>query len=502
MKINKLITAGIIMAAASAMALDYCEVTGVNARQRYPWNGLVDIDFTLDSKATEPYLMNVTVFDNVGKTNLPVKTVYTEGISFKENPCMVHKDTSRILWDAAADLPDGFKCTNVLVTCQDVRAGSVSNLYMIVDLSGGTSAESFPVTYTNCIPKGGWTEEHMTTKLVLRRVEPSSFMMGSWWLEEGHQNNETQHKVTLTKPFYIGIYEITAKQFSLIYGGAGSDTQPAKKDWPTVRGNDLTLGYSKASGSSATSSLSSTSWYYTMTITGSYEKQYCWPDTTDVDPASFMGKLRAKTSLRFDLPTEAQWERACRGGCEMALNIGVSNTVANVALIKGDAKLDPTETHYLYVGNYMPNSLGLYDTQGNVDEWCLDSYTADLGTDDVVDPDGGSVKIISKKFSGSMESVHYSSLQGDVTFDGKKFYTYTNTNPNQYNTFKWTYSGYSITRVVRGGNVRAASRSSAENVSKTGAIFNDGIKVGGTVKGKAAYTNPTHGIRVSLTVDE
>ena len=49
MNIQKTITAGIIMAAASALALDYCEVTGVNARQRYPWNGLVDIDFTLDS---------------------------------------------------------------------------------------------------------------------------------------------------------------------------------------------------------------------------------------------------------------------------------------------------------------------------------------------------------------------------------------------------------------------------------------------------------------------
>ena len=75
MKINKLITAGIIMAAVSALALDYVDVIDVKARQRYPWNGLVDIDFELDSKATEPYQMKVTVFDNDGKTNLPVKTV-------------------------------------------------------------------------------------------------------------------------------------------------------------------------------------------------------------------------------------------------------------------------------------------------------------------------------------------------------------------------------------------------------------------------------------------
>ena len=145
MKINKLITAGIIMAAAGAMALDYCEVTDVKARQRYPWNGLVDIDFTLDSKATEPYLMKVTVFDYDGKTNLPVKTVYTEKVSQKTNPCMVTKDTTRIVWDAAADLPNGFKCTNVLVTCQDTRCEPTNKLYCVIDLSAGSDASSYPV---------------------------------------------------------------------------------------------------------------------------------------------------------------------------------------------------------------------------------------------------------------------------------------------------------------------------------------------------------------------
>ena len=112
MKVEKVIGAAIIGVAASAFALDYVEVIDVKARQRYPWNGLVDVDFELDSRATEPYQMMVTVFDNVGKTNLNAKSVYTEKVSFAENPCMVTKDTSRIVWDAAADLPDGFKCTN------------------------------------------------------------------------------------------------------------------------------------------------------------------------------------------------------------------------------------------------------------------------------------------------------------------------------------------------------------------------------------------------------
>lgn len=92
MNIKKLATVGIVFVAASALALDNVEIIDVAGRQRYPWNGLVDIDFELDSKATEPYMMKVTVFDNVGKTNLPVKSVFTPGVSTTNNPCMVTKD--------------------------------------------------------------------------------------------------------------------------------------------------------------------------------------------------------------------------------------------------------------------------------------------------------------------------------------------------------------------------------------------------------------------------
>jgi len=175
MNIKQIITIGVAGMAMGALALDRVEVTGVTARQRYPWNGLVDIDFTTDSNPTEPYQMKVVAFDNVGKTNLPVKTCYTDGVSFKENPCMVRTDTRRILWDAAADLPNGFKATNVLVSCQDVRANPATNTYMVVDLSGGTSAEHFPISYMSAPPSGGWTEEYMTEKLVLRRVDPGTY---------------------------------------------------------------------------------------------------------------------------------------------------------------------------------------------------------------------------------------------------------------------------------------------------------------------------------------
>lgn len=507
MNIEKVIMIGAVFAAASALALDYVEVTGVKARQRYPWNGLVDIDFTLDSKATEPYLMNVTVFDNIGKTNLPVRTVYTEGISFEDNPCMVHKDTSRIVWNAATDLPNGFKCTNVLVTCQDVRSMGITNLYMIVDLSGGTNAASFPVTYTNCPPVGGWTEEHMTTKLVLRRVEPSSFMMGSANTEEDHQANETLHKVTLTKPYYIGIYELTDKQFSLIYGGDGDDTQPIKKDIGVVRGFDI-VSEATAEGSNIYPKTGEArGHYYEMVIQQKPNSAYSWPSVKTVAVNSIMGKLRSKTKLDFDLPTEAQWENACRAGSALALNIGETNSMSSTALISGSAKRDLTGTHYLYVGNYMPNALGLYDMQGGADEWCLDAYHDDLGSAELVDPDGGDEVIDAVVLSDVVKTFSVrSDTQPSVMFDNKVYYTYSGTHINQSAVLCFEYTGRASKRVIRGGNSRAAYRTSATSVNTNGTIFSTGVIVGATEATgssvKVSYTNPLHGVRVALTVDE
>ena len=82
-------------------------------RQRYPWNGLVDIDFELTGVAGRNYTLLVQVRDNVGGTNLNVCTVLDDQLSAKENPLMVSAGTHRIMWNADADLPDGFKCDDV-----------------------------------------------------------------------------------------------------------------------------------------------------------------------------------------------------------------------------------------------------------------------------------------------------------------------------------------------------------------------------------------------------
>lgn len=380
---------GLLAIVSSAWSVDYVEVTNVVARQRYPWNGLVDIDFQLDFRATEPYQMYVEAFDNVGKTNLPVRSVYVPGVSYPDNPCMVKADTTRIVWDAAKDLPNGFKCENVLISCRDTRMVTETNRYVIVDLSAGPSADAYPVTYASQPPRGGWTEEYMTTKLVLRRINPGGFVMGSSLSESGRSDNEDRHVVTLTKPYYIAVYELTARQYSLIMGGDsdGDDTKPVEKDWADIRGRDVKILKDINYGGSWGTSVYYRGWYG-----NSIEpNEYTWPYMTNdkVVEDSLLWVLRSKTGLQFSLPTEAQWERACRGGSLTPLYTGKEDSELNRAQIQGPVKSDSTNIRDVYVGRYIPNAYGLYDMQGGVREWCLDVYSANLGNQFTVDPIGG-----------------------------------------------------------------------------------------------------------------
>ena len=101
-----------------------------------------------------------------------------------------------------------------------------------------------------------------------------------------------------------------------------------------------------------------------------------WPSSSAVDSDSFMGKLRARTGLDFDLPTEAQWEYACRAGTTTTYYWGNSMN-GNYAWYSDNS----SSTSHI-VGTKAPNAWGLYDMSGNMWEWCLDWYgTLAYGTD-------------------------------------------------------------------------------------------------------------------------
>ena len=135
-----------------------------------------------------------------------------------------------------------------------------------------------------------------------------------------------------------------------------------------------------------------------------------WPASNAVDSDSFLGKLRARTELDFDLPTEAQWEYACRAGTTTTYSYG-NSADGNYMWYRDNSS---SQTHE--VGTKQPNPWGLYDMHGNVKEWCIDWYASSLGGG--TDPKGsssGSKRVFRGGTEGSIASYCTSSfrLSGD-----------------------------------------------------------------------------------------
>jgi formylglycine-generating enzyme required for sulfatase activity len=269
----------------------------------------------------------------------------------------------------------GSSVTSAVPMCYRVVA--TMGDYLAVDLSGGTNAPSYPVSYYRTladVPDGANSDSYKTTNLLLRLIPRGTFTMGSPTNELSHISNETQHQVTLSKDFYIGIFEVTQRQWERVMG-----TWPSYFNNASYRDSRPVehVNYNDIRGSSVGSN---------------------WPATNSVDTTSFMGRLRAKTGKAFDLPTEAQWEYAGRAGRTTALNSGynLTNTLSDMHLAEvgrywfnGGAdftKNGDTSVATAKVGSYLPSAWGLYDAHGNVWEWCLDWYGSYPGP--AIDPKG------------------------------------------------------------------------------------------------------------------
>ncbi len=212
----------------------------------------------------------------------------------------------------------------------------------------------------------------VTMKLAL--IPAGKFTMGSPDGEKDHQADESpQREVTISKPFYMGVHEVTQEQYEQIIGSNPSSFKGAKNPVETVS----------------------------------------WDDAVE-----FCKKLSAKTGKTVSLPTEAQWEYACRAGTKTRFGFGDKDE----DLYKYGNYCDKSNTNGLSwqdwqdkdhndgfdktapVGSLKPNDWGLYDMHGNVWEWCSDWYAdsyanlpagqAGAKNQDPQGPDSGSSRVL------------------------------------------------------------------------------------------------------------
>jgi formylglycine-generating enzyme required for sulfatase activity len=172
-------------------------------------------------------------------------------------------------------------------------------------------------------------------KLVL--IPKGTFMMGSPESEEGRQKDETQHEVTISKDYYLGVYEVTQSEYQQVMNKHPSNFQGEK-----IKGDSSPHPVDQVSWNDAVE--------FCKRLSGLPEEK--------------------KAGRVYRLPTEAEWEYACRAGSTTAYSFGESSqSLSDYAWFSNNSD---DRTHP--VGQKKPNAWGLYDMHGNVFEWCSDWY--------------------------------------------------------------------------------------------------------------------------------
>lgn len=335
--------------------------------QRYPWNGMVDVNYTVTG----------LVANHNYKLRFRVTNLGGEQKTFTASSSPTADGTFTAAFNAAADnaYPNTFaRNLSLVASLVDMTQGGAlppdatgvplgtsgaMGDVMVVDVSGGASAGEYPVEYYSDVDMGCFNcSVYKTDKIVLRWIQGGSYMVG-------YDDNAVDNppRSVRTQGFYIGLFPITRRQYWNVM-----EWSNLQEDWETpIAGVSWnSLRDSNRPG---------------VTIEASWKR-------------GFISRLLAKAKCNgeavagFDLPTEWQWEIACRAGWRTLYYWGDSDA------FQGDYMWWTENSGFMShaVGQKLPNAWGLYDCLGNVGELCRnENYRSNL-TIDIVDADnaGGS----------------------------------------------------------------------------------------------------------------
>ena len=398
--LKNVILAGVL---CGMLGVSAATVSRVLVRQQWPWNAKVHVDYRLLNDAGESIEVTVAVTNGTREIVLPSRALTGPRMgALASGDYRLTIDPAKIDF-AGADRLDDFKVT---LSVKAAPADADLVLYRIYDLIARTRTDVSKAALLNGewgdvetsydFAKAGsfnpsevvvWTgvtnnPAYKTNCLVMRYVPAGSFVM----LPTTNAVN-----VELTKPYYIGVFEMTYAQCALI-SASRSKIAFSNVTYRAMRPMDSCTFDNIRGGNGR-------NWPVNKTVTGT---------------STYIYKVREITGENtFDLPTEARWEYAARAGATTRWNngstsqaAGLGNPACNIlgrtkytggwigdpsvgtsSYVEPTFDVDP-EHGTAVVGSYLPNAWGLYDCHGNVGEWCVDRWEATIDLEGGTDPEG------------------------------------------------------------------------------------------------------------------